>query len=169
MEFTMGRQNARNPSVDSPWSWHLLQHFRMPTIYTCTSCKIRFDVGSYHGFKGEWYNAVYCRKCGASVRIKQSAGQFLSAFGGDKNGPHERRYELSGPVTPKVIVINSDTKEIPMVECACGAKGPFGNHGPITDNLPKGFGESAFGFRNDVGKCPRCKKKTLRKTGEFVT
>ena len=48
-------------------------------------------------------NALYCRNCGASVLMQQSAEQFLANFGG-KPATKGCAYELLGPVQSKQIV-----------------------------------------------------------------
>lgn len=122
--------------------------------YGCSSCGGSFSAGSYHGFAGEWYRAVYCRECGRTVTLKVSAGQYLSAFPGGKP-PDVYRYELTGAVTPEVIEIAAGATEPPQVECICGAKGPFGKEGPLTDDDPG-------------STCPHCKTETLKLTGTLI-
>ena len=99
-------------------------------------------------------NALYCRNCGASVRLEQSAEQFLSAFGGT-SATDGCIYEVVGPIQPKRIAWKPGMP-VAELECACGAKGPFGNGGPITDEDP---GEI----------CPACKKPTLEAESEWIT
>lgn len=99
-------------------------------------------------------NALYCRNCGASVRLEQSAEEFLASFGGEATA-QDCTYELLGPVQPRRMVL-APGMLVPEVECACGAKGPFGSGGPITDEEP---GEI----------CPACKQPTLEAESEWIT
>lgn len=126
----------------------------MPIEYSCSSCSNNFSIGSYHGVEDKWFDRLYCRNCGAAVWMSESAEQFISTFGAETEGI-TCTYELAGPVTPKLIVLGPGM-DVPVVECSCGAKGPFGSHGPITDEDP---GQ----------QCPRCKKPTLEAVCEWIT
>ena len=112
-----------------------------------------YSIGSYHGVHG-WQNALYCRNCGRSVFLAQSAEQFLKGFGKESE-PQGSAYELFGAVQPKHIVCEA-CSAVPEVECACGAKGPLGNAGPLTDD---DHGET----------CPACKQPTLEAGSEWIT
>jgi len=144
----------------------------MPMRYGCSSCGIRFSTGSYHGSSGVWCTALYCRECGASIILQQSSQTFLGAFScGRGDQARSYRYEFIGSVKPHEIVIDPGNNVPPEVECACGAKGPFGPDGPITDQPPEDFQhDSLFGIRRSttVGICPRCKRQTLRQRGEWI-
>lgn len=99
-------------------------------------------------------NALYCRNCGAAVRLEQSAEQLFWDFGGAP-ATDDCIYGLVGPIQPKRIV-SKPGMPVPKLECACGAKGPFGNAGQITDEKP---GEI----------CLACKDATLEAEGHWIT
>ena len=127
----------------------------MQTLYGCPSCGARFSVGCYHDFSGHWYNALYCRECGNLFHLKQTIEQFLAAFAGAGDRPEVYSYELIGPGEPKEVVLKRGAPP-PQVKCDCGAQGPFGSLGPITDSPPGSI-------------CPYCRQPTLEYTGELIT
>jgi hypothetical protein len=132
----------------------------MVNKYECSSCGWTISVGSYHGHGSpqKWYSCLYCRECGTNYRLEQSASQYLSAFGSSgKGAPMGHHYVLSGggKITEFTVVAKQDP---PEVECICGAKGPFGSGGPITD--ARLWGRSY---------CPHCKQPDLKSAGWWIT
>jgi hypothetical protein len=165
--------------ADSGEVWALHLSLPMPARYECSSCGLSFSIGSYHGAGGTWNNALYCRECGVTVRLQQSAEQFLAG----QKAEEARVFEFVGPVAPRTVVIEPGG-EPPQVTCACGATGPFGREGPITDQIPAGLENgnsvlikhSADGkplprgpWVQPTGTCPRCKKPTLVLAGQWMT
>lgn len=115
----------------------------MPSDYKCTSCSWGTSTGSSHGFSGEWHNYLYCRECGASHNLTT-----YSFFGVNTSG---RPDKLNGKDLPPC-----EPGQQQLISCnKCGATGPFGNAGPITDNKPK--------------SCPVCKSTPIVETGQWMT
>ena len=113
----------------------------MPTTYECDSCGWKRSVGNYHGWPGEWYFDLYCRSCGAPHTLKQhvsdASGKISTHLDGVELHHADRGIKL-------------------IVECGgCGAKGPYGTEGPITDSTPK--------------ICPKCGSDRIKNTSEWIT
>ena len=144
----------------------------MPTRFACSSCGLCFSTGSYHGFGSDgWFNALYCRHCGTAYTLRQSTEQFLDGFS-SRSRP-ERHYEVKGPTTVQnVTLLEASDSPVPTLKCeACGAEGPFGATGPITDQPPEGINRTHWMELNpdETGVCPRCKQKAMKVTGEWIT
>jgi hypothetical protein len=146
----------------------------MPTDYRCSSCGLSISTGSYHGSGGEgWFNALYCRHCGSRYRLRESVDQFCDAFGAGEKCRKHWKYEISGPMTSlEVAVVEGQAP--PRLRCAtCGVEGPFGASGPITDKPPEGLPEDDLHprscDRNAVGTCPRCKARSMKVAGHWIT
>jgi hypothetical protein len=110
-------------------SYHSHEGVAMPTDYRCSACDWKASVGGYHGFDGNWFNALYCRHCGAPQVLE-------SRFSLDPAEPTSASFDRAE--------ILSSTGQRRSVRCGyCGATGPLGSDGPITDDEPT--------------KCPKCK------------
>ena len=141
----------------------------MAYMFDCSSCRVNFIIGSYHGNDG-WCNGLYCRHCGAGVLMVKPFKQFLSSFwfGWWKS----TCYKLKGRVRPTKVRIRENARKMPQVRCACGAKGPLGPDGPLIDRVPEGYVCKPISGRFDteaMGICPGCKQQTLHCRGEFRT
>jgi hypothetical protein len=147
----------------------------MPTNYSCPSCGLKFSIGSYHGpGAGVWFNALYCRHCGTPYTLRQTTAQFCDGFGTRQTERKTWEYEVRGPSTIQRVVA-AEHLPAPVLACeVCKAEGPFGPKGPITDEDPEGLvSDLPFPFDttepNATGKCPKCKKQTLKVSGQWIT
>lgn len=143
----------------------------MPTQYHCSSCGLQFSVGSFHGEDSDgWFTALYCRHCGASYDLQEPVEQFFEDFSLQRTQRKTREYLLHGPSSTQRVVVMAESPP-PMVRCeGCGAEGPLGPPGPITDEPPEGLSGlwRPFGTKapKAQGKCPRCKQQTVQ-VGDF--
>ena len=68
-----------------------------------------------------------------------------------------REYELLGPTTSQTVRMTEGSDEPVLLRCEhCGAEGPFGRTGPLTDEAP---GRT----------CPGCKQETLAYIDTWIT
>jgi Zn finger protein HypA/HybF involved in hydrogenase expression len=144
----------------------------MPITFHCSSCSLSINVGSYHGFSSDWYNAVYCRHCGTQYTIRQASSQFFDRVGANEAERAAWEYQMRGPSTIQQVVADEQSPQ-PTVKCeVCNVEGPFGPDGPITDKAPEGIETPPFFLSmdsKDIGMCPRCKEKTMHVSGEWIT
>lgn len=148
----------------------------MPITYSCSSCRTSFSLGSYHGFGSQgWFNGVYCRHCGTAYTLEQSHAQFFDSFSREPSvEPQTLEYKFIGRLQTQSFVLAKDSPP-PIVTCeVCKTIGPFGPGGPITDEVPEGLTldwdfPSEVSASKRIGKCPKCKKQTMRATGEWIT
>jgi hypothetical protein len=104
----------------------------MPADYKCTSCDWETAVGNYHG-ASDWFHDLYCRHCGAKYTF----------------APEQMT------LNDQPITIDPNG-EAPIISCVqCGAEGPLGARGPITDQEPT--------------TCPKCKTGTVKLTAFWIS
>jgi hypothetical protein len=147
----------------------------MPINYTCSSCGLRISTGSYHGFGNDgWFNALYCRHCGTAYTLEQSVEQFFDGFGINNTKRKTLQFKLEGPSAIQTAVV-AEGSPSPTVRCeVCKVEGSFGANGPITDRPPEGISADRL-YRNhsvastEAGTCPKCKSKTMKISGTWVT
>jgi hypothetical protein len=113
----------------------------MPTDLKCDWCDWTASVGSYHGFRGNWFNALYCRECGLRQLL-------------------ETTIEIGNPLKSEQSLSCADLLPDSMnpesVRCrGCATLGPIGRHGPITDEVPT--------------SCPKCKLGAVSASGFWRT
>ena len=143
----------------------------MPVTLKCDACGVSFSIGSYHGKLNQWFNGLYCRQCGVAYTLSQSAEQFLDHF---NNTPKLKQHEylLHSRHGIQHVLVGVDHRTT-LVKCwSCGAEGPFGSNGPITDTVPEGLKNDFWPFVPDYqarGTCPRCKQPCLKVQSEWIT
>jgi hypothetical protein len=145
------------------------QHFRKKNLtnYNCSSYGLEISIGSCDGYENGWFNALYCRHCGARYTLQQSTNQVIEGFGPKEAQRKTREYDPRGPSGTQHIVV-AEESPVPTLTCEiCKAEGPFGSKGLITDDPPEGLpNEHLLGDPEATGMCPRCKQKTMKRKRE---
>ena len=154
----------------------------MPDLFACSSCGLRFSIGSYHDDEGGCYG-LYCRHCGTTYTLRRKIRLELVNFEENQPQPGPQECEIQGPSKIQKVVVPGDWMRFrvaqtpfsnatpPTIKCEnCGAEGPFGSSGPITDDTPEGLEIGMCESKEELkGVCPRCKALSLQFVCNWMT
>jgi hypothetical protein len=159
-----------------------------PSEHQCNNCGLCLWLGSYHGGDDEctWIHGVYCRHCGAPHYIENPISTVFSTTPRKEGTPVV--FSLRGPRCVQEFICD-DISQTELSCQECGATGPYGTAGPLTDEWPGSrlatpqlsADETSAQVNPELAEssqddplsapveCPRCKSKAMHFIGNFIT